>query len=203
MVSFIDKLKKMGSKEPEKNITEQEFVFEEKPKKEKKNKIEKMEIKSVALDDAIENNEEKKEEKKEEKPKEEKIKIQEENTIGNLPLEEKEEWAGSEEGQLAVDVYQTEKDLVIQSAVAGVNAQSIDISLEKDILTIKGCRRRTESEKGDYFSQECFWGPFSREIILPTEVDPERVVAKMKDGILTIRIPKVTREKKRKITISA
>jgi len=62
--------------------------------------------------------------------------------------------------------------------------------LEKDVLTIKGCRRRPEEEKGDYFSQECFWGPFSREIILPAEVDPDKVSAKMKDGILTIRIPK-------------
>lgn len=187
MVSFIDKLKKMGLKETE--VSD----LEEKPKKAKKEKVEKMEIKSIALDEL------QKPEKKEEKPREEKIKIFEENTIGGMPPQN-EEWP-SEEGQLAVDIYQTERDLVIQSAVAGVNAQSIDISLEKDILTIKGCRRKTENEKGDYFSQECFWGPFSREIILPTEVDPEKVAAKMKDGILTIRIPKIIREKKRRITV--
>jgi HSP20 family protein len=193
MVSFIDKLKKMGMKEPKEKTAEAELILEEKPKKEKKPKIEKMEIRSMALDDEAGG-------EREEKPKEEKIKIQEENTVGEMPAQE--EWTGAEEGQLAVDIYQTETDLVIQSAVAGVNAQSIDISLEKDMLTIKGCRRKTESENGDYFSQECFWGPFSREIILPAEVDPEKVMAKMKDGILTIRIPKILREKKRKITVS-
>lgn len=201
MVSFIDKLKKMGLREPEEKITEElpepELVLDDKPKKAKKPKTEKMEIKSISLDDTM------KEEEKREKPKEEKIKIEEENTVGEMSQEEKEEWSGAEEGQLAVDVYQTETDLVIQSAVAGVNSQSIDISLEKDMLTIRGCRRKAEEEKGDYFSQECFWGPFSREIILPAEVDPEKVVAKMKDGILTIRIPKIMREKKRKITISS
>jgi HSP20 family protein len=201
MVSFIDKLKKLGIKESEEKITEEfpepGLILDDKPKKDKKSKIEKMEIKSISLDDTMGGVERK------EKTKEEKIKIEEENTIGEMSQEEKEEWSGAEEGQLAVDIYQTETDLVIQSAVAGVNAQNIDISLEKDMLTIKGCRRNTEGDKGDYFSQECFWGPFSREIILPAEVDPEKVVAKMKDGILTIRIPKIMREKKRKITISS
>ncbi|GAH21149.1 unnamed protein product, partial [marine sediment metagenome] len=56
---------------------------------------------------------------------------------------------------------------------------------------------------GNYFAQECYWGPFSREVILPVEVDPSRVEAAMKEGILTIRIPKILREKKRKISIKS
>ena len=107
----------------------------------------------------------------------------------------------AEEGQLAIDVYQTENDLVIQSAIAGVKPEDLDISIEKDIITIKGSREKPFKEEGDYFSQECFWGNFSREVILPAEVDPERAAAEMKNGVLTIRIPKILREKKRKIIV--
>lgn len=107
-----------------------------------------------------------------------------------------------EEGQLAIDVYQTENDLVIQSAIAGVRPENLDISMERDIITIKGSREKPSAEeKGDYFTQECFWGRFSREVILPAEVDPGRALSEMKNGILTIRIPKILREKKRKIII--
>lgn len=116
----------------------------------------------------------------------------------------KEKWpglSGEPEGQLAIDVYQTENDLVIQSAIAGVKPDILDISMEKDVVNIKGSRQRPFEENGDYFSQECFWGPFSREIILPADVDPNRAEATMKDGILTIRIPKILREKKRRIVV--
>ena len=120
------------------------------------------------------------------------------------PKEQKEKkWPffGKEEGQLAIDVYQTENDLVIQSAIAGVRPENLDILMEREIITIKGNREKPSEENGDYFTQECFWGPFSREVILPAEVDPGRTVAEMKNGILTIRIPRILREKKRKIII--
>jgi len=108
-----------------------------------------------------------------------------------------------EEGQLTIDVYQTENDLVIQSAIAGVKPENLDISIERDIIIIKGSREKSTGENGDYFIRECFWGPFSREVILPAEVDPSRAKASFKEGILTIRMPKIEREKKRKISISA
>ncbi len=114
--------------------------------------------------------------------------------------ETKEEWF-EPEGELAIDVYQTEDELVIQSAIAGIKPEDLDISMERDIIAIKGSRKKPFEEEGDYFTQECYWGPFSREIILPTEVDPERIEAVMKDGILTIRIPKILREKLRKIKV--
>lgn len=116
-------------------------------------------------------------------------------------LIEREEKLFEPEGQLAVDIYQTEKDLVVQSAIAGVKIENLEITMEKDILTVKGRREKPYEETGDYFSQECYWGPFSREIILPAEVDPNQTVAEMKEGILTIRIPKILREKKRKIAV--
>ncbi len=106
------------------------------------------------------------------------------------------------EGQLTVDVYQTDEEIVIQSAIAGVEPEDLDIALENDVVTIKGNRERPpEKEERNYFYQECYWGRFSKEIILPAEVDNLRVQASMKKGILTIRIPKIEKEKKRKIAV--
>lgn len=115
-------------------------------------------------------------------------------------IEVEEKWLEAE-GELAIDVYQTEDEIVIQSAIAGVKPENLDIAIERDILTIKGNRERPFEECGDYFTQECYWGPFSREVVMPVEIDPERVEATMKDGILTIRIPKMLREKLRKIKV--
>ncbi len=112
----------------------------------------------------------------------------------------KEDWL-EPEGELTIDVYQTETELVIQSAIAGVKPEDLDISMERDVITIKGNRQKPFEEEGDYFAQECYWGPFSREVILPAEVDPERTEAVMKDGILTIRIPKILREKLLRIKV--
>lgn len=144
---------------------------------------------------------------KEENFPEEKLEIEtkeENNLIVEAPKVEKKELREDvfeSKGELAVDVYQTDKDFVIQSAIAGVGPEDIDISIEDDVITIKGIREKPVKEKADYFCQECFWGPFSKEIILPVEVDSGRAESSMKDGILTIRMPKISRERKRKITI--
>lgn len=109
---------------------------------------------------------------------------------------------GEAEGQLALDVYETEADFVIQSTIAGVKAKDLEISIEKDIVIIRGNRPqpKTEEEK-KYLYQECYWGPFSRKLILPSEVDESRAKATMKDGLLTLRIPKIKPHKRTKIII--
>lgn len=113
----------------------------------------------------------------------------------------KKDWKISE-GQLAVDIYETEEELVLQTAIAGVEAESLDISLEKDLLIIRGDRKNPAKEtKKNYFVQECYFGSFSREVILPREIDPSHTKAAMEEGILTIRMPKIERDKKRRITI--
>jgi len=108
------------------------------------------------------------------------------------------------EGQLMVDVYQTSTEIVIKSTVAGVKPEDIDISIVNDMVTIKGKRWLDEEVKnGDYFYQECYWGSFSRSIILPIEVDPERVNANLKNGILTVRLPKIDKNRVKKVRIKA
>lgn len=110
-----------------------------------------------------------------------------------------------EVGQLAVDVYETKEEIVICSAIAGVKPEEIDISIEgEDIIKIKGNRKNPIEKKQDeikYFFEECYWGPFFRQIILPEEIDFSRSKAEMKNGILFIRIPKIEKIKKTKIEI--
>ncbi|MDO8474190.1 MAG: Hsp20/alpha crystallin family protein [bacterium] len=106
------------------------------------------------------------------------------------------------EGELAVDVYETGDDITVQATIAGVNPDDLNVSIENDVVTITGERQNTEEEEGkNYFYQECYWGAFSRQIVLPSEVDGGRAEASMKNGIFTLKIPKVERKKLRKIKV--
>jgi len=135
------------------------------------------------------------------KSKKKKIIVKEENKESQTTKIKDKNWF-KPEGQLVVDVYQTEEEIVIQSAIAGVKPEELDISIENDMVTIKGKREKLfEKAKTNYFYQECYWGPFSREIILPMEVDVKRAKATMENGILTIRMPKILTKKKRKIIV--
>ena len=106
------------------------------------------------------------------------------------------------EGQLTIDVYQTPDDIVVESAVAGVRPEDIDIEVSNDSVSIKGSRHREhEVQDQDYFYQECYWGKFSRSVILPQEVDPESASVTFKNGVLTVRMPKINRKKSRKLKV--
>lgn len=105
------------------------------------------------------------------------------------------------EGELAVDVYQTENEIVVQTAIAGVHAVDLDVAVENDVVTIQGMRKNPSAEQKQYLYQECFWGPFSRQIILPEEVDASHSEATMKDGVFTLRMPKMERVKMKKIQV--
>lgn len=117
------------------------------------------------------------------------------------PKQEKKKW-DAPRGQLVVDVYETDKELVVQSAIAGIKNNQIDVSLDNDILIIKGEREDPSKEKDKrYFLKECYWGSFSKEIILPREIDTGKIDAKVKDGILTVRMQKIEKAKNKKIEV--
>ena len=106
------------------------------------------------------------------------------------------------EGQLTIDVYQTPSEIVIESAIAGVGEGDLDIQVSADSVTIKGSRRREKSVKDDdYLYQECYWGRFSRSIILPQEVDAEGAQASLKNGILTVRLPKLSKVRAKRLKV--
>lgn len=109
-----------------------------------------------------------------------------------------------EEGQLAVDVYQTDDYIIIRSTVAGVKPEDLNISIDGDMVTIKGKREEEEEISDDnYLYKECYWGSFSRSIILPVEVKGEEAEATLKNGILTIKLPKVKKTKNVSIKVNA
>jgi HSP20 family protein len=107
------------------------------------------------------------------------------------------------DGQLTVDVYQTDDDIVVQSTIAGVDQNDIDISVTNDMVTIKGKRAAQEKIMSpNYYYQELFWGPFSRSIILPEDIDSDNAKASMKNGLLTIRLPKLAKTRIKKVKIN-
>jgi HSP20 family protein len=109
-----------------------------------------------------------------------------------------------QEGQLTVDVFQDDQNIVIQSTIAGVSPDDLDVSITNDMVTIRGERRRQYNvDDEDYFYQECYWGTFSRSIILPVEIDSDRAEAKIKNGVLTIRIPKANTAMTRKLKVKS
>lgn len=108
------------------------------------------------------------------------------------------------EGQLTVDVYQTPDDIIVRSAIAGVKPDDIDVNVTPDSITIRGSRElERAAEDTDYLYQECYWGRFARSIILPQEIDPESASVTFKNGILTVRLPKVNKKKTRKLNVKA
>jgi HSP20 family protein len=107
-----------------------------------------------------------------------------------------------EEGQLSIDVFQTADKLVIVSTIAGVKPEDIDITINNDMLTIRGKReRRKEIKDEDYLYSECYWGSFSRSIILPVEIEMEKINAVIENGVLTVTLPKAKVTKKISIKV--
>lgn len=94
-----------------------------------------------------------------------------------------------QEGQLAVDVGQTEGEIVIISTMAGALLDRIEVYLHNDLLTIRG-RRESPVPNLAYFHEECFWGKFSRTVVLPLDVKGDLAKAEYHNGVLIIRIPK-------------
>lgn len=118
--------------------------------------------------------------------------------------QDQEEWAADYEGQLTIDVYQTDNDIVIKSTIAGVTPEDIDVTIDNDMVIIKGERKNnTEVKEDDYYYQECYWGSFSRSVILPCDVEADKVQAELKNGILTVRLPKANKTTTKKVSIKS
>ena len=116
------------------------------------------------------------------------------------------EWLEEEngDGQLAVDVYQTPDDIFIRAMVAGVKAEDLDISITRDMVTIKGLREGSqEISEENFFFKELYWGSFSRTILLPQEVEVEESEASEKNGLLTLRLPKVDKGRQTKLRVKS
>lgn len=121
----------------------------------------------------------------------------------NTPVAE-DEWDAEEPvpGQLAVDVYETKNKLFVRARTAGVNKNDLDVSISDNTLSIKGTMSAgVEEDVDNYHLQECYWGEFSRSLVLPVPVKEEEIEAVLKDGVLTISFAKVKQDTVKKIQI--
>jgi len=108
------------------------------------------------------------------------------------------------DGELTVDIYDDGSHFVAQSTIAGVRPEDIEISVVDNNLTIRGMRKRPHDVSEErFYAKELYWGRFSRTVSLPEDVDDERTEALLKNGLLTVRIPKKSRENTKKVKIKS
>ena len=120
------------------------------------------------------------------------------------PNAQEDQWDEDEPvaGQLAVDVYETKERLMVKGRVAGVNKNELDVSISDNTLTIKGTLSAgNEDGVENYFLQECYWGEFSRSIVLPVPVKEDEIEAVLRDGVLTISFSKLKQDTVKKIQV--
>lgn len=106
------------------------------------------------------------------------------------------------EGELTVDVYQTPEMIIIKTMIAGVRPEDLDISITRDMVTIKGRREEEKSvREEDYFARELYWGSFSRTVTLPSEIDVDESEAVEKHGLLILKLPKLDKKRQSKLKV--
>lgn len=102
----------------------------------------------------------------------------------------------TEDAQLAIDVYETNNEIVVKTMTAGVKKEDLHISITRESLTIRGKRdNEPRAYQHTYHAQELYWGPFSRTIELPDEVDIDLATASEHHGLITIKLPKFNKQK--------
>ncbi len=122
----------------------------------------------------------------------------------NPPSIGKNNWLEDEpeDGQLSVDVYETSSDIVIKTMVAGVKPEDLDISITRELVTIRGKREEDRAVSGDdFFHRELYWGAFSRTVVLPKEIDIENAEAVEKYGLLILKLPKLDKNRETRLKV--
>jgi HSP20 family protein len=125
--------------------------------------------------------------------------------------EEKDTWDDDhiephtpQEGELPVDMYQTHDAIVIRALVAGVSPADMEISITRDMVTIRGMREEIqESADDNYYHRELFWGSFTRTLLLPEEVIIDEADASEKHGLLEIRLPKLDKNRSTQLRVKS
>jgi len=108
----------------------------------------------------------------------------------------------NETGQLSVDIFQEDGEIIIVAPIAGTPSKEVDISVTEEVLTIKGIRRQpNQVDEKSYLTKECFWGEFERSIVLPKNANTKEIKASFKNNMLEIRIPKTAEEKTKVVKI--
>lgn len=108
------------------------------------------------------------------------------------------------EGELGIDMYQTHDDIFIKAMVASVRPEDLDISITRDMVTIRGHREdSTTIDDEHFFQRELYWGAFSRTILLPQEIDVDAADATVRHGLLIIKLPKIDKSRQTRLKVKA
>ena len=103
----------------------------------------------------------------------------------------------------AIEVKELPEKFVLKVELPGVKREDIKLEVSDNVLTISGERKEEKEEKdAQYYRREIVYGSFSRSIQLPPNVDPEKISAKLENGVLTVDIPKTEKAKAKEIPIS-
>ncbi len=117
---------------------------------------------------------------------------------------EQESPASTQDGELPVDMFQTPDSIIIRALVAGVSPNDLEISITRDMVTIRGVREEVQEVHDDgYFHRELFWGSFSRTLVLPEEVAIDEAEAQEKHGLLEIRLPKLDKHRSTQLRVKS
>ena len=109
-----------------------------------------------------------------------------------------------EEGQLSVDMYETDKEIIIEAMVAGVRPDDVHLNITRDQVIIRGKREsNTQIQDDGYFIKELYWGTFARTVNLPHEIIIEEADAVEKHGLLIIRLPKLDKDRQSKLRVKS
>lgn len=140
-------------------------------------------------------------------PPRERVMPQAKKEAAREPEEAREEVAAAdpeEEGQLTVDIFDDGDNIVIQAILGGVKLDDIDVQVTDDAVTVRGRRGRSHEVRDEsFYYRELYWGSFSRSIILPQEVISDEAEATMKEGLLTVTLPKRDRNKAQKLRVKS
>ena len=125
-----------------------------------------------------------------------------------MSMDSEEEWEEADEtpqeGELPVDMFQTDDAIVIRALVAGVSPSDLDISITRDMVTLRGMREEfQEAHDDNYYHRELFWGSFSRTLLLPEEVAIDEAEAQEKHGMLEIRLPKLDKHRSTRLEVKS
>ena len=107
-------------------------------------------------------------------------------------------------GQLAIDMYQTDDDVVVKASLPGLKPEEVDISVTGDTVTIKGeHKEEKEVKEENYIHQECRYGSLNRSVTIPVQVKADKAEAVFENGILTLTLPKAEETKPKQIKVKA
>lgn len=113
-------------------------------------------------------------------------------------------WPDLGRGELPIDMYQTDNDVIVKASIPGLKPDEVDISITGDTLTIKGeHKEERETKEQDYFLKERRYGAFSRSLTIPVPVKTDKAEATFENGVLTLTLPKAEEVKPKQIKVKA